>query len=525
MHHHHKMHKTLLPPPLPPHNHPLLTTQAVDCNICEGKSAGFLQVPETSCSEFVQCNNGQVAQSFSCQPGLIYDKNINQCNWEASATCGEDYVCPTPPPTVSPSGSPTEMPTSYAPTTSPERAGGFKPSLPSGSSSGGFQTSLSYTSTSTNGNELTPIKEPHHAVVWAHLFANKISISNQLLSMAHSMHKVSGSNVESDELRNYAFLDFSNALRSMVEEGYAVPMTDAEGNEQLGRNRFYFGDAESVNGAAIGLINVAAFLSQALAESISNGSCDELNTDSVNGFLPISNACGQHGLSYQDMHCSGEESEMECPLDVYMETRANDNGRVTPFYCGPVDRYDGFTGVADVTRSGEVKQDFPVQNRDGRTDVQGCCWWGRGTINTRGVCQYGKLNYYLGARAASEGRPSRYPNIDFCATPQMICSTDHQDREIEWVTGLFRWIDTVQSYNSPSWNYLEQLHQFVLGGMTDGFFLHSVSGIVSQGCHDPPCEGYANTGAEMADVGERWAYFQQVAGALGLPVKSSEQSR
>lgn len=329
-------------------------------------------MPETSCSEFVQCNNGQVAQSFSCQPGLIYDKNINQCNWEASATCGEDYVCPTPPPTVSPSGSPTEMPTSYAPTTSPERAGGFKPSLPSGSSSGGFQTSLSYTSTSTNGNELTPIKEPRHAVVWAHLFANKISISNQLLSMAHSMHKVSGSNVESDELRNYAFLDFSNALRSMVEEGYAVPMTDAEGNEQLGRNRFYFGDAESVNGAAIGLINVAAFLSQALAESISNGSCDELNTDSVNGFLPISNACGQHGLSYQDMHCSGEESEMECPLDVYMETRANDNGRVTPFYCGPVDRYDGFTGVADVTRSGEVKQDFPVQNRDGRTDVQGC---------------------------------------------------------------------------------------------------------------------------------------------------------
>ena len=45
--------------------------------------------------------------------------------------------------------------------------------------------------------------------------------------------------------------------------------------------------------------------------------------------------------------------------------------------------------------------------------------WGRGVIQTTGVCNFGKLNYFLGARAAREGRPSRYPNIDFCLDPEV----------------------------------------------------------------------------------------------------------
>ena len=40
-------------------------------------------------------------------------------------------------------------------------------------------------------------------------------------------------------------------------------------------------------------------------------------------------------------------------------------------------------------------------NGANRTDVEGCCWWGRGVIQiqTTGVCNYGMLNYYLGKRA------------------------------------------------------------------------------------------------------------------------------
>jgi hypothetical protein len=33
---------------------------------------------------------------------------------------------------------------------------------------------------------------------------------------------------------------------------------------------------------------------------------------------------------------------------------------------------------------------------------------------SKGPCMLGKLNYYLGFRAAGEGRAALYPTIDFC---------------------------------------------------------------------------------------------------------------
>ena len=61
----------------------------------------------------------------------------------------------------------------------------------------------------------------------------------------------------------------------------------------------------------------------------------------------------------------------------------------------------------------------PAFGKDSRTDVEGCCWWGRGVIQTTGVCNFGKLNYFLGARAAREGRTSMFPSIDFCRDPEV----------------------------------------------------------------------------------------------------------
>merc|ERR1719277_1857554 len=54
---------------------------------------------------------------------------------------------------------------------------------------------------------------------------------------------------------------------------------------------------------------------------------------------------------------------------------------------------------------------------DPRTDVEGCCWWGRGAIQTTGICNFGKLNYYMGKRGHTEGRSVLYPAIDFCKNP------------------------------------------------------------------------------------------------------------
>jgi hypothetical protein len=369
---------------------------------------------------------------------------------------------------------------------------------------------------------LTPFKQEHHAAVFAHLNANKIGLSNNIFSRARKIHKMSSTNGNSDAFRKYSFLDFSRSLRTMVEIGYVVPLKDEQERDISYRNTFYLGDASNVNGAAVGLINVAVFLSQALADSLSTGSCDEVNNDSYNGYLPVSNSCGQWGMSYQDMHCEISESHIECPLDLGMQISANPNPQgITPLFCASTEVYP-FTGVANYG-NGLESVDGPVQNREGRTDVNNCCWWGRGSVQTRGVCQYGKLNYYLGARAAAEGRPALFPDINFCATPQQICSKDPKNGDVEWISGLFRWIDSVQSYDHPEFNYIQQLNQFVMGGMSDGYFIHAVSGIITQGCHNPPCESALGTAVEMKDAGERWANFQQVAQTLGLPVKNIQR--
>merc|ERR1711920_229569 len=127
----------------------------------------------------------------------------------------------------------------------------------------------------------------------------------------------------------------------------------------------------------------------------------------------------------------------------------------------------------------------------GRTDVEGCCWWGRGSIQTTGICNYGKLNFYMGKRAADEGRAAIFPEIDFCKNPEMICDPSGPP-QLKWVTGIYYWLNSVQSYDNRGWNYLEQLKQWVENGMNledDWGFLDGASGIVNRGCHDPPACG------------------------------------
>ena len=85
-----------------------------------------------------------------------------------------------------------------------------------------------------------------------------------------------------------------------------------------------------------------------------------------------------------------------------------------PFKCAPKSQFP-ITGYWDEQRI-EENHRTAFANQLGRTDVEGCCWWGRGVLRgvTRGRCFFGQLNYHIGARAAREGRPSLYPIVDFC---------------------------------------------------------------------------------------------------------------
>merc|ERR1711959_425454 len=234
-------------------------------------------------------------------------------------------------------------------------------------------------------------------------------------------------------------------------------------------------------------------------------------------------ACGQGKQSYQDYKCSKEDDDlaggkMACDVDPNMEMRAYTQaawyGAPPPLFCAPKSKVpkapkwnwggpwcpqqggygyktkfspnlegDNLTAYYDYVNKAGSCRDYdkikaggwefcsgsgcanapaPVFNRTARTDVEGCCWWGRGVIQTTGVCNFGKLNYYAGARAHREGRSSLFPDVDFCRTPNKICdSTEHPD--LKWVAGFFYWTKEVQGYpsnNEYNFNYLDELRAF-----------------------------------------------------------------
>ena len=117
-----------------------------------------------------------------------------------------------------------------------------------------------------------------------------------------------------------------------------------------------------------GLVNVAAYLAQAMTDSIIHDACDELNVDYLEDDdtdgrglddggdifrFPISNACGQHGRSYQDESCDTVDLKYDCKSQMDVELLANMEsqgisrghwgGAPGSFYCGPKDVH-GTTG-------------------------------------------------------------------------------------------------------------------------------------------------------------------------------------
>ena len=205
----------------------------------------------------------------------------------------------------------------------------------------------------------------------------------------------------------YRYAGFIDGLAVMVEDG-------------VNRKHYYLGD-DSPNGHLYGLVNIAAFIGQSMKETIQYDACDENSWDYYDSQYPLSNACGQLGQSYQDYHCPEHERHMECEVDPNMSikgvTHAKWYGAPGPMFCGPREEYP-HVGVWDYTyhcdnpwadppesceeyegqKGGRYDNSEPVPNRNGRTDVEGCCWWGRGVIQTTGICNFGKLNYYLGKR-------------------------------------------------------------------------------------------------------------------------------
>ena len=286
----------------------------------------------------------------------------------------------------------------------------------------------------------------------------------------------------------------------------------------MGQSYFYLGPPDDLSAATnYGLVNVALFLSQAAIETVMHDVCDEISWEKdVFGMYPLSNACGQgkftgtSNVPYEDANqCKEEEAFMACTVSPGMkataETKGGWAGSPPPFECFPnpagllsTGAWNPFLSCADdgcnyydgQVRGGIDPTSIPSSNSFGRSDVEGCCWWGRGAFprESAGTCQIGKLNYYLGKRAADEGRSSARYSIDFCKDPSAICRQDSSDiianAEIRWLMGLQYWVDNIQTYNKDGWSYIDKLHDFVNKGLADMDFFDDVSRIVTRGCHN-----------------------------------------
>jgi hypothetical protein len=111
----------------------------------------------------------------------------------------------------------------------------------------------------------------------------------------------------------YGFDGFFEGLQVMYKEGVNGKTIYMGGNDPDCPHCFMYG-----------LVNIAAFLAQAMKETIRYDACDENSWDRVGDMkmYPISNACGQLGQSYQDYHCKEEERFMECEVDTNMSIKA-----------------------------------------------------------------------------------------------------------------------------------------------------------------------------------------------------------
>ena len=334
------------------------------CASTAGSDYAFVALP--GCTQFVSCFKGKVTQKQTCAEGLIYDTTIGGCNWSYLTECTVTY-----PPSMSPTNHPTNPPTVPPPTKQPATASPMRlvtgrPTPPPMYRTGKPVTFPPFTESPTSSSAFPRVLD---------YIRDHVTPLNERVFRSYSKEGLS--------YRSYWFQynDFVSALKVM------------SGKSITGKSRhvFYLG-GEPVEWE-YGLVNVAAFLSQAMAESISRDTCDEynweFNTDDFSdgvgspaaGVKPdehyaMSNACGQDGMNYQEFRCDADEAHMECEVDRNMKIQAT-TGEVypnapPPLTCRPRTTTDSFTGFWDVM-NGKESNAFPYENSFGRTDVEGCC--------------------------------------------------------------------------------------------------------------------------------------------------------
>mmetsp|Transcript_21940 Transcript_21940/g.47541 ORF Transcript_21940/g.47541 Transcript_21940/m.47541 type:complete len:575 (-) Transcript_21940:109-1833(-) len=327
---------------------------------------------------------------------------------------------------------------------------------------------------------------------------------DKLIENVFISYDTSGNTFQSTQ---YTFNDFVRVLRSMSVGGVGAGDTE---------QYFYTGQTDGM-GVIHGLVNIAAFLSQAMAVSIKFDICDEFHMDdtTTNNQYAISNSCGQWGRDYGTEMCTGDEESLTCGVGLNNTiVAASTYGSFPPFQCKPKETASDYTGFWH--GEGYLVEAPPFANRAGRIDTEGCCWWGRGVLQTRSACMFGKLNAYLGAGAAKSGYANYY-DFDFCAYPEIVCEGP-STRDVRWAVGYYEWLDRVQTFvdRSTGMTYLEHLDAYIERGFEyEEEFINVVGMAIPIGCSDLGC--YSAGKISVVDEERKANFLMLVHDILDIP--------
>jgi len=194
-----------------------------------------------------------------------------------------------------------------------------------------------------------------------------------------------------------------------VTPGYPTAKpTDAPANNDDVPFPFYFSSTNALEQKKT-LANIAGLLAQCMWESGGQApwsACDE------NNYTGLSTAsCTQRGDGqlYADLGAD-DGSDGSCPRDNQMTMTAETAASWTP---GPMKCEPG-------------------------TETEGCCWWGRGAIQTTGRFNYGQLQADVVSKLGlteDNGEP-----VDLCSNPEAMC----QHEVLKMAGAMYYWTSMVQ---------------------------------------------------------------------------------
>jgi hypothetical protein len=201
-----------------------------------------------------------------------------------------------------------------------------------------------------------------------------------------------------------------------VTDAPTDPATDAptdpataDPTEPTNGRKFYLDSSSDLN-TKKSLANIGGLLAQCAWESGGDApwsACDENNyTNWPNDANPDKQAaCSQRhdGIQYKDLTGPLPGG---CPVDPQMTMTAETFATWTP---GPLQCVPG-------------------------SETEGCCWWGRGAIQTTGPYNYGRLQAEVIANMAG------MEDVSLCTNPEAICQRD----ELKFIGAAYYWTTVVQ---------------------------------------------------------------------------------